>query len=228
MSKIISICAEGDSLSYVIGGMFWRAMNGGNAISYVGGTIGVRFELRKSYGVHVVANHALSGRRLTNLETQAATTDALIRNVPGVNGRPIRDHILCVSVGTNVSDANPTTFAASVGAYCAARKAAGWHVILCTIMSRTDGIIANFDSSYQQPYNAIIRTAGWAAANGVDLICDIASNAELGSSGASDNVAYAAYWSGDKIHPSATGYTLAAVTYKASIDSLIATRMAGF
>ena len=229
MTKLICISAEGDSLSFGINNMFWRAVNGGAGITYAGNSGGPRYEFRRAYGSHIAANFSYSGRKLTDLISVASVDDSFVNLTPrGVNGRVIRDYILCVSVGTNNSDTNPVTFAASVGAYCTARKAAGWRIILCTIPSRTDGLVADHDNVFQQPYNAIIRAAGWAAANGVDLICDIATNVELGSVGASNNPTYAAWWSGDFVHPSPAGFILAAVTYKAAIDSLIATRMAGF
>lgn len=229
MSKTISICCEGDSLSYVVGGMFWRAVNGGNAITYAGGTTQARTELRAAYGSHLVANFSLSGRTIAAVTSNASVVDALLNTSPRpVAGRVTRDFILCLSIGVNDFGVSGATLASSVSAYCLARRAAGWRIILCTLTSRSDASGATFDSVTQGPFNTIIKGSGWAAANGVDLICDIASNPELGSSGASSNPTYSAYWSGDAVHPSATGYTLAAVTYKAAIDSLIATRMTGF
>ena len=227
--KRISICFEGDSLSYVIGGMAYRAVNGGNAITYAGGSVIARPELRLTYGNHIVANLSQSGRTVADIITNGTVVDALLNLTPrGVAGRMKRDHILCVSIGPNNVGTAGASLASSVSSYCLARRAAGWRVILCTCTSRSDASGVTFDTVTQQPYNTIITGSGWAAANGVDLICDIAANPELGSSGASSNATYASYWSGDKLHPSATGYTLAAVTYKAAIDSLIATRMTGF
>jgi lysophospholipase L1-like esterase len=192
------ILGVGDSLTYMLSGYYWRTANGGSAQVDAGGWPSARYGVRQTNGDRIHANYAFSGWRLTELLSEAIKVDALL--TPAND----RNYILSVLIGTNVSDANPTTFAASVGAYCQARASAGWTVILGTMPSRTDGAIANFETSYQQPYNAIIKGTGWASANGVSRIADYAAVPEIGAAGAADNATYFA----DKIHPTAAGYSL--------------------
>ncbi len=122
-------------------------------------------------------------------------------------------------VGTNPDSSSPTALAAGVATYCLARKAAGWDkIILCTLVSRTDGIIANFDTTYAQPYNTIIRGGAWQVASGVDVICDFASNANLGATGAADNATYFV----DKIHPTLAGYNIMTPLWTAALNTVVA------
>lgn len=210
----------GDSLSFTSFSHTYQSVNKAAATVYVETNI-VRKAMRVWPSADVIAaNYSLSGYRLTDLITQAAEVDGLINSdYTAVAGRPDRVYILVVLIGSNVSDANPTTFAASVGSYCLARQAAGHHVLLGTLPDRGDGIISNFNSSYSAPYNAIIKGAGWAAANGVSGIIDFAADAEIGDSGASANLTY---FDSFKIHPNAvSNATLMGPRTKAALNTLI-------
>jgi len=210
----------GDSLSFTSFSHTYQSVNKAAASVY-GETSIVRKAMRVWPSADVIAaNYALSGYRLTDLITQAAEVDGLINSdYTAVAGRPERHYILVVLIGSNVSDANPTTFAASVGSFCLARQAAGHHVLLGTLPDRGDGVISNFNSSYSAPYNAIIKGTGWAAANGVSGIIDFAADAEIGDAGASSNLTY---FDSFKIHPNAAANsTFMGPRTKAAINALI-------
>lgn len=225
MSNIVSVNCVGDSWSYAAGGYYWKANQILPSQVQGDGTGATPREwvVRKSVNGALVRNFALSGQRLTELLTQAPRLDALLpSSYSPTGGRPGRRYILCVFVGINVSDNNPTTFAASVGAYCQARKASGWNrILLGTLPHRGDNIIANFDTSYKTPYNNIIRGAGWAAANGVDAIVDCTSIVQISSDGASSNVAYDSFWNADNVHLTDAGHELWKVPWQAAIEAAI-------
>lgn len=220
MSHIFSICAIGDSLTFASTGHFYSAISFPASMVY-DETLHVRHSFRNHPATGIVAaNEALSGWRIADLETYASELDSLINpTYVAAGGRPTRHYILSLLIGTNPQSTDPSTAAARVGTYCLARQAAGWNILLGTIPDRGDGILANFNSSYSAPYNAIIKGTGWAAAHGVAGIIDYAADANIGSDGASSNTTY---FNSDKIHPK----QLAADTYmapreKAAINTLI-------
>lgn len=223
--SVVSVNCVGDSWSYAAGGYYYKA-NQITASRVTGAGVGTtprKWLCFKSANGALIRNYALSGSRLTDLQTQATELDALLPSgYSATGGRPQRKYILCVFVGINVNDNNPTTFAASVGAYCQARKSAGWNrVLLGTLPHRGDNIIANFDTAYKTPYNNIIKGAGWAAANGVDAIVDCTSIVEISSDGASSNVAYDSYWNADNVHLTDAGHELWKVPWQTAIEAAI-------
>lgn len=219
---IISVCSVGDSWTYASFSYAYK-MFGIATSAPKGQTTGIRTGLAyyPSAGV-IYKNYALSGQRLTDLQSGVSQLDGLIpAGYSATGGRPQRKFVLTVLIGINVSDSNATTFAASVGAYCQARKTAGWdYILLGTLPSRGDGITANFDT-YKNNYNNIIKGAGWAAANGVDAIVDCTSIAEISSDGAYDNATYASYWNADNVHLTDAGNELWKVPWQTAIEAAI-------
>lgn len=142
-----------------------------------------------------------------------------VRMSTNADTRQRRKYILSLQIGTNPDSSDPVQQASIVGAYCIARRNAGWDgIVLGTLCSRGDGIIANFDTAYQQPYNAIIKGTGWAAAHGVTAIADIASDSRLGASGANSNTTYFE----DLVHPTAEGAAIGGPILRAAFDQVIA------
>lgn len=178
----------------------------------------------------ICLNRAIAGSRLqaSLVPRASAWVDALIpatqapRFQTGLkDNRPTRKYILSLMIGTNNDTTDPAVHASNVATYIAARRSAGFNnIILCTIPSRTDGIIGTahsttFDTTYAQPYNALVR-AGIA---GVDQVCDFASNSNIGGTGAAENATYFV----DNIHPTKAGYDIMTPIYSAAVSSLIAT-----
>lgn len=116
--------------------------------------------------------------------------------------RPVREYLAALMIGSNPSTSDPAQHAVDVAVFCATEKAAAaakgirLEFMLTTLPSRTDGNLNDFDTSYQQPYNAIVRQAGWAEDNGFIRICDLASAPELGAVGAANSTTYFQ----DKVH----------------------------
>lgn len=189
------LCVEGDSISG----------NNGTTNLY-GGLYGLNSD--PPVNGHV---RATPGATLDILTARAADVDATIPT--NKNGRLF---ILSIKIGTNnfggsVSGAD---FAALVSTYCQARKAAGWDkVVLCTVLPIAGNAL---HETQRTDYNAIIRAPGWAAANGVDAICDIGAEAIMGDvANATDTDYYS-----DGVHPTAAGQALMEVVYRATINAL--------
>ncbi len=130
-------------------------------------------------------------------------------------GRP-RFYIASILLGTN-GDENATIQAANLASYAGTLKAAGWDAVIAgTIWSRTDQV--DYDTTFGQPYNAIIRGTGWAAGHNIDGIFDLASDSRLGAVGAADNTTYFS----DKVHPTQAGQAIASPIWGATLDAVAA------
>jgi hypothetical protein len=151
-------------------------------------------------------NTALGGRKLSNMTAAFATEiQALINtNYPGNpplskwdSTRPNRKLILSLMAGTNADTTDPDTLAANVATYIATARAAGINkIILCPILSRTDGGwigspgSTTFDTTTVIPYNTKIVDPTWMAANGVDAVPRWDQEPLICAAGAANNATY--------------------------------------
>lgn len=217
MTTINALVAEGDSLTFTLLGYFFGALGIDNSAwpsDQGGGIVPRRWaRWRTTSPALIIADYALSGRKLSDMAAASGPLDAV------VSSDSSRRYILAILAGTNLDTGNPTTQAAAMASYCLARRAAGWDAIIVgTIPSRTDGALANFDTAYAQPYNALIKAPGWKEAAGVTVIADYASDPNIGATGAANNTTYFV----DKVHPTPAGYALMAPILAAAIDVAIA------
>lgn len=185
---------EGDSITSAHGatakkdgfnGVAYRALT---AISPIAACGGYSVE-----GSTIAGTNALTGR--------AAVLDAQISRRS--------KNILHVLIGTN--DLNSGTVAttfANLKNYCLARRAAGWTVVVGTLLSRN-----NLDAKVQE-LNALIR----ADSTFYSALADFAAEPLLGATGAYANTTYFA----DGIHPTTAGYALMAPIAQAAITSVLA------
>lgn len=108
---------------------------------------------------------------------------------------------------------NPTQFAADVGTFCLSQKAAGWDkIVLGTLLPSSAGGF----NAWRNTVNTIWTGAGWIAANGVDVIFDIASDLTIGTDVAGFNVIYYP----DGTHPSNACIAIIAPYYVNAINGL--------
>ncbi len=163
---------------------------------------------------------------MVNLATSAITTPALTARAAALvdpllntNVSANRCILIVWEITNDLSGTTQTDAAAyaNIKAYCQARKAAGWKVIVCTCLPRTQaGINANFET-YRLSVNASIvanaTSEGWA-----DYVADIASNATLGATGASNNTTYF----NDKIHMKSAGHAIASTYVTAALMEMLA------
>ena len=230
---IIGLVHEGDSVSYMAISFVYQAFGIAARDVKEDGSFDNSRDFFRFYSpspapLLIGVNCASSGLRIGDILKRDPTyVDPLVANKR--NPRPAkpapeghvgvssgaRKYIYALMAGTNPSAADPAAQAALIGANALARKAAGFDkVIVCTIPSRTDGILANFDTAYMQPLNDLLRDAKWQAANGVDYCCDLAADARWGGVGAANDAAYF----GDRVHPLVALHALVAPTYRATVN----------
>lgn len=151
-------------------------------------------------------NLGISGQTVVQLAADAsAQVDPLV-------DESLAQNVVVVWVGTNDltnGDAAATVYANLV-AYCQARQAAGFEVVVLTALPR--GASAPFETA-RQTFNASIRT-NWATF--ADALADVGADSTIGEPGDQNNTTY---YSGDAIHMTAAGYAVVA--------GLVTTALAG-
>lgn len=122
-------------------------------------------------------NNAVSGSQISHLVSKAALLDSVIP--ASISGRKF---ILSVLIGRNdwTSGASTSAFLADLAAYCDARRAAGWTVVLCTILPAA----ASGFNVWRNTVNTAIRT--WVGTH-CDAICDFAADGTIGTDAAGSN-----------------------------------------
>ncbi len=123
---------------------------------------------------------ATGGAVLGTLIARAPAVDAALVDFPGTR------NVLVVWAGTNDLGigAEPTAAHEELRAYTAARRVAGWTVVVITSLPRTFlGDVPDYEAR-RQAFNEIVRSQwpGYA-----DLLIDIGSDPELGVAGAQDD-----------------------------------------
>lgn len=122
-------------------------------------------------------------------------------------------NIVCFFEITNdlLTTQNAVTSQANVKAYCLARRAAGFKVVVGTCLPRT-GQYAGFEAD-RLAVNAWIR-ANYT--NFADALADIGNDATIGQTGQASN---ATYYS-DGTHPTTAGHAIVATYFQAAITAL--------
>lgn len=119
-------------------------------------------------------------------------------------GRGSAARVLVVWVGTNdlALGRSAAQVTADLWTYCDAARAAGWKVIVCTLIDRTDQGAgqATFNSN-RATVNSNV-TSQWSSH--ADYLLDFAANANLGPNGAANNTTY---FNADKVHLTALSYS---------------------
>lgn len=162
-----------------------------------------------------MVNVATSGLETLSMSSRAPSTVDNLLNL----SVPSKRRVLIVWEITNdLSNLTQTSSAAyaNIKSYCQARKAAGWKVIVCTCLPRTQaGINTNFES-YRVAVNNLITTnavsEGWA-----DAVANIGGDATIGSTGASDNTTYF----NDKTHMTSAGHLIASTYITSALNAIL-------
>lgn len=136
-----------------------------------------------------------------------------------------RQYALTILIGRNDWNtagiaADPTGFAATVAAYAATMKGASKFdkIVICTVFpSITSGF-----NAWRNTVNGVFKGAGWAAANGIDAICDLASETTIGidGNGTTTGPWNTTYYNADGTHLLNAGYALAEPIYRATVNAL--------
>jgi lysophospholipase L1-like esterase len=138
-------------------------------------------------------NRALSGSGTSNLPAEAGEVDALLQ--------PGQANILSVFIGAN-DDVSVASVMETLAAYCDARRAAGWFVLIGTLLPQTSRPTFN---AARVPYNAELRL--WTTSGSIipgkhaDGIFDFAADPIMGADATATNTTYFA----DGLHPTLIG-----------------------
>jgi lysophospholipase L1-like esterase len=147
------------------------------------------------------ANWAVSGYKIADLVAQAPTVD---RMLPA--NRTGRKFILSVLIGANDQAEGASAFTASLASYLDARRAAGWTVILCTLLPQTT---AGFN-----PFRDAVNTNiyGWSIGQHYDYLADLAADPTIGidGNGSSTGPWNTTYYNADGVHLNGAGHSIAA------------------
>lgn len=235
MKTVIGLVHSGDSIGFEGDGYFYQALGVTNVPdaslddATIQSVISSSTYLSTTPSQNVIAmNQAFPGTRLAGAYPNLVGLAPLYIDplIPIGYGAPpfdsLRKYLFTCSIGSNdggvgaYSPSGYTQYAAAVAAACVARKTAGYALIaMCTLLPRNDGAMtqANWTG-----YNSTITGAGWAAANGIDYIIDLNSQAQMGVwANAGDTTYYS-----DGIHPTVYGAGLLAPIYLAGINAMIA------
>lgn len=161
-----------------------------------------------------------------NCSTSGIATATLLANAPSVidplynTGIPAARRVAILWEITNDLANNlytDTVAYNNVKAWCQARKAVGWKVIVCTCLPRSNGGLTGNFETYRQSVNSQIRAnaigQGWA-----DQIADMGGDATIGAAGASTN---STYYNADQIHLTSAGHTIAATYITTALNAIL-------
>jgi hypothetical protein len=226
MTALVGLCHSGDSIAGIQNSYFYQAF--GFASTGDAGVVLMQSSAIYYYGKDLIArNMAITGTRLggasPNLNALApGSIDTIIptsRLYPPLDR--VRKYIFTTAIGSNDGAlggfATPALYAAAVAACCQARKAAGYDLVgMCTLLPRNDGVMTEPNRT---TYDSTLTGVGWAAANQIDFICDLASDSIMGDPANCSNT----MWYVDGVHPTTAGYARLAPIYLASILAAVAT-----
>ena len=126
---------------------------------------------------------------------------------------PMADANICVVMaggGDLASGGDPQAVLDALRTYCAARRAAGFEVVVLTLLPRSDPV--GFDAA-RAVYNDMLR-AQWPAF--ADGLADVAADPRIGADGANLDPVYFV----DTIHPTSAGYTAMAAAVAPALEGL--------
>lgn len=154
-----------------------------------------------------VTNIGVGGENIDNMVARAAATDALLTSDAAANiliaweaCNQYKDH------RTAVGAAGAAGVHASLAAYCAARKAAGWTVVVCTeITAQSEATRPSFDA-FRDEFNELMRVNYPAYAH---ALIDLAADTRIGTLTAAQALADTTYFF-DGTHLKPAGYAVVA------------------
>jgi lysophospholipase L1-like esterase len=156
-----------------------------------------------------VYNDAVSAQTIDDMDAQTSVT-ATYDSRKG-------NQVLVVWAGTNdiyFGNTAAGTYAL-LSAYCAARRAEGYKVVVLTALPRSNaGTPGDFNTT-RATFNTSIR-AGWATF--ADALADVAADSRIGDNGDELDTTY---YDADKVHMNATGYGVIASIVKAAIATIV-------
>ena len=126
---------------------------------------------------------------------------------------PMADANICVVMaggGDLASGGDPQAVLDALRTYCAARRAAGFEVVVLTLLPRSDPV--GFDAA-RAIYNDMLR-AQWPTF--ADGLADVAADPRIGADGANLDPVYFA----DTVHPTSAGYSIMATAVAPAVEGV--------
>jgi hypothetical protein len=195
-------------------------------VAIAGDSIAVGFNTangrRGAWAFKMLANlYTTAAARLRNTSvsgyTLAQMATAYPTDIVPIYSASRAKNVLVVAGATNSIAFGALTAAQVIAAYwsyCDTARAAGWLVVACTVLPRSDATIRGTFNADRATVNAAIL-ADWATH--ADGLADVAAVAGMGADGDSANAANY----GDLVHPTDAGHTLLEPTYRAAVIALL-------
>lgn len=181
----------------------------GDSITQAGQSYVVQFAPNANAGT-TIRNLSIGGSSLGTMAARQAAVDALLP-APRV-GR----FVCSALIGANDLGAyTPAAYAAELATYCDNRRAAGWQMVVCTVLPSNawdSSIGGPAFESIRQALNAILRT--WPGVH-CSAVADFAQTA-VGLPGAQNNLTYYL----DGLHPTPAAHTILEPVMRAIVNSL--------
>ncbi|MCX6373913.1 MAG: SGNH/GDSL hydrolase family protein [Actinobacteria bacterium] len=202
----VAVGDGGDSPFFARGVLVWE---GGSIIAGAGATDGIELTAQ----TFALMDHTCRSFKSTS---SSRTVTDMIAEAPlcvDVHGDPDADAAVCIVMaggGDLGAGGDPQTVYDGLLTYCAARRAAGFKVVVLTLLPRSDR--EGFNAA-RATYNAAIREhwAGFA-----DGLADVAADPRIGADGANLDALYYA----DGTHPTTAGYGVMAAAVAPVLESI--------
>ena len=146
-------------------------------------------------------NNGVGGQTIAGMVAQAATQDAFISGITLAGRVPV----IVAHIGTNGVGGSSDIPAdvATLATWAAARRAAGWKVIVSTLLDRNDASKgANWAANKLTFDTAMVAGVGGSW----DACIDYRSDTNLSTAGGTVAADSTTYFDPDKLHPNSTGY----------------------
>jgi len=207
-------CPNYDSLDQLTSSFSYLLAFDGNSLTSGTGSSGGQTYPKQTYDLLGIpwayVNYGVPSQTTTDMASDAAT------QIDTTINTNFNKNILVAWEITNdlYFGANATTAYNNFVSYCQARKAAGWKVIVLTVLPRSNvGTPGDFEAS-RSTVNTSIRS-NWSTF--ASALADVAADSRIGD--ANDELDTTYY--PDKVHLNNDGYAIVAGIVKNAIDSLL-------
>ncbi len=199
--------------TYVAAGPINLVADGDSITAGLNVTPGLNYPAQVAFGLDArstLTNKGVGGQTLVSMEADAATDiDPLISGTA--------TNVLLAFGGTNdLLNTAVGTVQTRLSTYCANRRAAGWKVLVGTILPRSDASVVDHTAweAARITLNTWIRAnyATWA-----DGLMDFAADPRIGDDGDESSVLY---YDGSLVHPNELGYRVIAGIAQSAIATL--------
>lgn len=160
---------------------------------------------------YVVTNFGVPSQTVADMSSDFAT------QIAPLSGNVWQRKILVAFGGSNdisIGAASAATLISRIQSYCATARAAGYLIILCTILPRSNASTPGTFEADRQTVNTWIRANYATVADG---LADLAADTRIGDAGDELDTTY---YQVDKVHPTATGAAVIAEIVQGAIAGL--------